>query len=200
MDFDSFLSSPRWEILKIIAEKPSSPLEISKTINTSVAYVSQQLKLLEAAGFITKYKTGRAEKGKPRTLFRIAREVAYLSMLSYGFSEKKLININEHHKAILKIWFFTDPSLHSEIESVLNELENNIDNISAVYMDVSNIVPKVFVVSGSKSLKSRIDSLTSRINADAKYIFISEKEAERIDDSCVKLYLKEMKGGNDTNG
>ena len=63
MELDSFLASPRWEILKIISEKPSSPIEIAKKTKTTVSFISQQLKLLEAARIVSKEKTGAFEKG-----------------------------------------------------------------------------------------------------------------------------------------
>ena len=34
MEIDSFLTSPRWKILEIISDEPSSPIEISAKINT----------------------------------------------------------------------------------------------------------------------------------------------------------------------
>ena len=70
MELDSFLASPRWEILKIISERPSSPIEIGEKTKTTVSFVSQQLKLLEAAQIVSKEKTGAFEKGKPRNLFQ----------------------------------------------------------------------------------------------------------------------------------
>ena len=62
MEVDVFLGNQRWKILEFLAHKPSSPSEVSKHIKTSVAYVSQQLKLLEVAGLIVKEKTGSVEK------------------------------------------------------------------------------------------------------------------------------------------
>lgn len=88
MELDSFLASPRWEILKIISEKPSSPIEIAKKTKTTVSFISQQLKLLEAARIVSKEKTGAFEKGKPRNLFSISKDVVYLTMLTKGFGEK----------------------------------------------------------------------------------------------------------------
>ena len=58
MNYDSFLSTPRWEILQILAEKPSSPIEIAEKLGTTVSYASQQLTLLSAAGIVFKKKTG----------------------------------------------------------------------------------------------------------------------------------------------
>jgi len=58
METDYLLSSARWDILKIISEKPSSPIQIAEKLNTTVSHVSQQLRLLEAAGLVTKKKTG----------------------------------------------------------------------------------------------------------------------------------------------
>ena len=74
MELDSFLASPRWEILSLISERPSSPIELAEKTKTTVSFVSQQLKLLEAAQIVKKTKTGAFEKGKPRNLFSISQD------------------------------------------------------------------------------------------------------------------------------
>jgi len=189
MEYDSFLDAPRWKILQVIANKPSSPLEISKKTGTSVAYISQQLKLLDAAGLTEKEKTGNIEKGKPRTLFRISKEVAYISLLTHGFSEKRLLELTDHHKAILKIWLFTDSSFHMEIERFYYELERKLDSVVSVYLDASKPVPRISIVSDSKKLKSEIDSFYKKTEGNIKYNFISEKEVKNKEDMVV-LYSK----------
>ena len=92
MNLDSFLAEPKWEILKIICDKPSSPIEIAKITKTTVSYVSQQLKLLEAIGIVKKTKTGAYEKGKPRNVFSISEEFAYVSVLANGYSDKEKLS------------------------------------------------------------------------------------------------------------
>ena len=118
MELDSFFSNPRWRILEIIAKKPSSPLEISHEMNTSVAYISQQLKLLETAQLITKKRTGFSDKGKPRTVFSLKGDMAYLSILTKDLQKKNLMYLSDRQNAILKIWSIDNPVFREELESL----------------------------------------------------------------------------------
>ena len=201
MDFDLFLTPPRWEILQIIAEKPSSPVEISEKLNTTVSYVSQQLKLLDAANLLVKEKTGAVKKGKPRTLFSLSNELLYISALTKKFSQKKLIYLTEHHKKIIKIWLCCDPSYHYSIEKLIWKLEEDIDEIEAIFIESSSSAPKIIIVSESKKLRTKIDSFIEKLEKKIEYVFISKGQLKKISsDSLISLHdpnniLKELKGG-----
>jgi predicted transcriptional regulator len=183
MDFDLFLTSPRWEILQIIAERPSSPVEIAEKLKTTVSYVSQQLKLLDAANLLSKEKTGAAEKGKPRTLFSLSNELLYLTALTRQFSKKKLFKLDEHHKNILKIWLIEDDNLHHIIEKLYWKLQEEIEDIEGIFIESSNFKPKIIIVSESKKVKSKMDSF---IEIEGKKIDIS-----LIPSSTLKKYFSE---------
>ncbi|MBD3252177.1 ArsR family transcriptional regulator [Candidatus Pacearchaeota archaeon] len=198
MDFDSFLTSPRWEILQIIAEKPSSPIEIAEKLNTTVSYASQQLKLLDAAGLLIKEKTGAAEKGKPRTLFGLSGELVYLSVLMKKNSIKKLIHLDEHHKRILKIWLSVDFSLHYYIEKLFWKLEEDIEDIKGIFIDNSDC--KVIIVSEDKKLKSKIESFVEKLDKKIQCQFVSESGFKKFPRNLISLYdpeniLEVLKGG-----
>ena len=49
MDLETLLTSTKWDILEMIAKKPMSPIELSKILNTTIANISQQLRLLQKA-------------------------------------------------------------------------------------------------------------------------------------------------------
>ncbi|MFH1801964.1 MAG: winged helix-turn-helix domain-containing protein [archaeon] len=171
MNYDMFFSSPRWTILDFIAQEPSSPVEISKHIGTSVSYVSQQLKLLEAAGLVVKEKTGSAEKGKPRLVYSIAREILQLSGLMKGMPVKKHVALDEHHKTILRIWALENESLHYQIEKLYWKLEEDLKDVGGIFVEGSG---DVLVVSDSKkarSLAEKVDGL--------KVKFVSESELRK---------------------
>jgi hypothetical protein len=188
MDFDLFLTSPRWDILEIISKRPSSPIEIAEQLNTTVSYVSQQLKLLDAAGLITKEKTGAAEKGKPRSIFGLSNEFLYLSILTTGFSQKKLLNITQYHKVLLKIWFYCDPSLHHSFGKLFFKLDESINEVSSIYLETS-FSPKLIVVTDSKKLKGIIDSFSSKISPRVAYSFLSKNQFDKLGkDNLVLLY------------
>ena len=80
MELDSFLASPRWDILRIISENPYSPIEIAERTKTTVSFVSQQLKLLEAAGLVKK------ENQEPSFLFQ--KTIFILLSLQMGLQKR----------------------------------------------------------------------------------------------------------------
>jgi predicted transcriptional regulator len=155
MELDSLLSSPRWRILEILASDPSSPMEISALMETSVAYISQQLKLLEAAGIVKKEKTGKAEKGKPRNLYSISNEFLHITLLVKGSPKRKSIKINEHQKIVINIWMLPDEKVHHIIEKFVWELDSEINDIKGIYLDDSRVKSVLHVISDSKKVNSK---------------------------------------------
>jgi len=205
MDFDSFLASPRWEILKIIAETPTSPVEIAKKLNTTVSYISQQLKLLDAAGIVTKKRTGAYERGKPRMLFSISKDMLYLTALTTDFSSKKLLYVQDYHKIILKIWTLDNPALHYYVEKFFWKIEDDLDDIEGIFVETIDILPKIIVVSESKKLKSKIESFIKKFDKKLDYLLVSKTQFKKvITENLISLhdsndFLKKMKGGNNLN-
>ena len=204
MDFDLFLAPARWEILKIIAKKPSSPIEIAKQLKTTVSYISQQLKLLDAAGLVIKKKTGEVEKGKPRTLFYLSNELAYINLLTRDLSSKKLLKLTDYHKAILKIWLLEDVSLHSQIEKLFLKLEENLKEIKAIFIESAD-KPRIIIITENKKLKTKIDSFIEKLERKIEYDLISENQLNKISpEFLISLYdpnalLKKLKGGQRKN-
>ena len=103
MDIETLLTGSKWEIIQSLSKESLSPLELAKRLNTTIANISQQLRLLQAANLIKKQKTGHAAKGKPRTLFSLAEDYALIIVFTKGFTEKKLVKLSEKNKQSLKI-------------------------------------------------------------------------------------------------
>ncbi|HLC78298.1 MAG TPA: winged helix-turn-helix domain-containing protein [Candidatus Nanoarchaeia archaeon] len=201
MRFDSFLGSPRWEILQILSKEPSSPIELAKELKTTVAYMSQQLKLLDAAGLVVRTKTGASLKGKPRTSFQISDELIYIASLTKDLSEKKLIKAYSHHKAILNIWNLEDASLHASFVRLYAELETHLSDLEAIFLDTSIISPKIIVVTESKKLKDKIDSFLKQFSRKIDCIFTPKSNLKKFTtEKVASLHdplgiLNELKGG-----
>jgi len=172
MKFDSFLTSPRWEILQILAKTPSSPSELAEKLKTTVAYMSQQLKLLDAAELVVKTKTGVSEKGKPRSVYALSHELVYLVSLSDSFTEKKLIFSTDYHQVVLKIWMIQDSSLHMYFVKLFFLLYDNKEDLDKIYLDLSN--SKFLIVSDSKKLKLSVQQFTKNFPKSIIYDFISK--------------------------
>jgi predicted transcriptional regulator len=174
MDFDSFLSSQRWEILQILAQRPASPVEIAEMLKTTVSYVSQQLKLLDAAGIVSKKKTGASERGKPRSLFSISTELAYLSILTNGFSEKKSIPITPDKLAIIKIWISCPESLHESAQKFYFRIKDEVENYGIYY---NKGTQRFFAVLENKKAGERFISELKKINLN--FDVISENQLSK---------------------
>ena len=54
MDQETLYTATKWDILKLLEGQQLSPIEISKIAGSSLANVSQQLRLLEMAGLAAK--------------------------------------------------------------------------------------------------------------------------------------------------
>jgi DNA-binding transcriptional ArsR family regulator len=175
MELDSFLVEKRWEILRILANSPSSPIELAEELQTTVSYVSQQLKLLEAMGLVKKTRTGASEKGKPRSVYNISNELVYITLLTHENSSKKQIYLTPHHKSIMNIWLLDDITLHYPIEKLFWKLESFLGEIDGVFIE-QGFVPKVLILSESKNLKAKIDSIVKTIDKKVGYSFAKKSD------------------------
>lgn len=162
MELDSFLASPRWDILKIIIDKPSAPMDISEQLGTTTSFVSQQLKLLEAAGIVKKQKTGAFEKGKPRSLFSISEESVYLIPLAKNISEKKLLPLSKEHKIILNIWYIEDNKLQIILQKFIWQIQPYLDKIEAISVYTKS-TPKIYIISQDSTLTHQINEVQKKI-------------------------------------
>ncbi len=208
MNFDELFTSQRWNILEIISKKPSSPLEISQILNTSVAYISQQLKLLEAANIVKKEKTGFIEKGKARNLYSPVKEIALLTVLE-KFSPKKItLELNDHQKFTLRVWALNSDEIAHTLQIIFWKIEEFIDDVEAICFD--NQTSKTYFLLKTKRSKSRFESLTKDIDTKIKVIISVEEENEKtishFTDSIIILYdpqskilEKKLKGGKKEN-
>lgn len=87
----------KWNILQELAKNPQAPSTLAKQTNTSISNITQQLKILEAYGIITREdKPLRIEKsekkvqtGKPKTVYHITNGMIQLALISHGRVEKK---------------------------------------------------------------------------------------------------------------
>lgn len=204
MDLDSFLALPRWDILRIIAERPSSPIKIAEQTKTTVSYVSQQLKLLEAKGLVEKKKTGAFEKGQPRNIFSISQEFVHLTILSNGFAEKKKVGLDERKKIILRIWLLEDLQ-NKEMLEKLFFFTIFAEEFDAIFLDLEKKDLTLILISKDPTKKIKVDSLIKKLDLKINSKIISPDKLE-ISDSLYLLHenagiLKTekqlMKGGNE---
>lgn len=198
MELDSFLSSPRWDMLKIIINKPSSPMEISQQLQTTTSFVSQQLKLLEAAGLVKKQKTGAFERGKPRTLFSIAQESIYLVPLAKNAPDKKLIPLSQEHKAIVNIWCLEDKEIQVALQRFFWEIQPNLEKIQEIFVYTKTSPSKVYVISKDTTLTHKINEIQKKLKDKVLFqVTPSLPSLEKLEpEHLFSIYLK---GGLEKN-
>src|SRR3989344_7343405 len=123
MEMESMFTEQKWNILRELSSEKASPLQLAEKLNTTMANISQQLRLLEASNLVKKEKIKNRDKGKPRTLFSLTHDHAYIIPTMSNFAEKKLLKVEDHHRIILKIWFLVNPDLHSPLEKIYWKIE-----------------------------------------------------------------------------
>lgn len=129
------ITSSKWEILNILAQKPSAPLEIAKTLQTTIANVSQQLRLLEAAGLVTRKKVPNSQAGKPRALFSLKEDFCDIIIVTKDSADKRHIKLTPKQAFLSKTilyeeaglalakWFLNQKSVQKPL--YLKEIQNN---------------------------------------------------------------------------
>lgn len=148
----------RWNILQQLSRQSLSPLQLAGKTNTTIANISQQLRLLEAANLVKKCKIPNRDKGQPRTLFSLTDDYAYIVSLMDNFTQKKLVKLNEGQKSLLKILSIEDSDQRSKAEELYLKLREFNGKIEATALDLSeNMV--MFAVCSDKDMKKRLDSM-----------------------------------------
>jgi predicted transcriptional regulator len=163
LEIESLFSSTRWEILRALSNVSLSPMELASQLNTTSANISQQLRLLELAGLVKSEKTSNVDKGKPRVIYSISENNAYLILAAKNFAQKKLLKINNYHNFILKSWFLDNQDHHRLVSEIYNDVEPELDKIEVVAAKNSGGDLKIFVVGKTFKCnlpKVRVDYVT----------------------------------------
>jgi len=182
MEKEILFTTSKWEIIKSISIKPQSPLGIAKILNTTVANVSQQLRLLEAAGLVNKQRVANTGAGQPRALFSLSGDFLFMSLASNGLAKKELFNISKLQVVISRIWLLNIPE--SDILSkFIYSNENILDKVKNLYF-VSVKGSKFVLETTSSTLASGEFSITF----DRSEYFIKIKEVNVISRNAELIY------------
>ncbi|MEM4259771.1 MAG: winged helix-turn-helix domain-containing protein [Candidatus Woesearchaeota archaeon] len=126
METEQLLTGARLVILNEIANSPKSASEIAKNIGTSIAYVDQQLKFLEAYNIIKIYtekdidklnvKTSQVESpesrpksmykktGKPLRKYMLTQELIMITIVAKNGVDRKIIPFHSDQKIFPNIF------------------------------------------------------------------------------------------------
>ncbi len=132
MDFETLFTATKWELLEQLAQQPLSPLQLAERTSTTLANVSQQLRLLEMAGLVKSERVQNRDKGQPRVLYSLSGDHGYLIAATNEFVEKRLLTLDARRKAILKIWFHEDENLRYLLEKTFWRIEQHLPQIRAL--------------------------------------------------------------------
>ena len=174
MEQETLFTASKWDILKMLSKGPKSPLQLAKLSNTSVANISQQLRLLEMAGLVQSKRISNRDKGQPRQLYSLVGNHSFLITSSADFVEKKLHKMSEYNKIILKIWFLEEAKLHYFIEKAfwhLDELLSGLSGVSAILVDKRTL--------GSDSISIVVVSETGATKKDFKKLLVKGPEGNQ---------------------
>ena len=157
MEQETLFTSSKWDILKCLESGKKSPIDLARESKTSVANISQQLRLLELAGFVKSERISNRDKGLPRILYSLAGNYSYLVISSPSFVNKKFMKLEDYQKSIMKIWFVEDKSLQYYIEKFFWTIEKNLNKIDLLTIDISDSrTLKVSVISENPELKKSL--------------------------------------------
>ncbi len=105
MDYGALLTDTKWNLITELARKNQTPTDLAKKANTSLANITQQLKLLEAYGLVKKKRRINSnEPGKPKTEYSIGKEIIHLTYINQDNTEKKELDLDIIQKAIINLW------------------------------------------------------------------------------------------------
>jgi DNA-binding transcriptional regulator GbsR (MarR family) len=133
MEQETLFTSAKWSILKALALEKKSPLELAELANTSMSNISQSLRFLELANIVKSERISNRDKGQPRIIYSLAKDNAYLIVTSEGFVEKRMIEIDNHKKIMIRIWLYPDEKKHEKIEQAYRSI--NIEDVDAIFIE-----------------------------------------------------------------
>jgi DNA-binding transcriptional ArsR family regulator len=157
MEHETLFTATKWDILKFLERGPKSPIEISKGLGSSLANISQQLRLLEMAGLVKTRRITNRDKDKPRVLYSLAGNLSYLISTSDDFVDKRLFDLSDRNKVVLRIWFLEDKDLRYALEKAFWAIEQHLDTVETlVYGGIEHGLP-VLHYAGDANLPTRIE-------------------------------------------
>ena len=180
MDAELLFTGTKWNIIECLARKDASPIEIAKSLQTTVANVSMQLRMLDIGGVVTKRRLPNSKAGKPRTLYSLKKDILYIMVASSEFQFRKPFEMNGEKEIILRIW-----QLPLAVQGPLLYFYTNYsdlfnDEYDVYFSDHGDFVIKLLICNGKKQLPPKIVTFT---HDGQKYVvdvrFVSEKNLSR---------------------
>lgn len=192
MDYETLFTSAKWDILKSLSSSKKSPIELAEQANTSISNISQSLRFLELAGIVKSERLSNRDKGQPRVVYSLATESAYIIITSKNAVNKKTVNIDEHKKMLLNIWFYENEHIHSFLENAVSQLEESLDDIQGIFLDKTSLSElKIAVVMKEKVQKKEFKELTLKnkgLTKKVKYLVLLRDVIQKSSGNYYSIY------------
>lgn len=189
MEQETLFTAAKWSVLKSLSFEKMSPLELAEENKTSMSNISQALRFLELAGLVKSERIPNRDKGQPRVIYSIAKDNAYLILTANSFVDKKLIEIDEHKKAILKIWFYENGSMHFFLEKAFENIESRLEDILGIFIDKNSLTEiKLLIVLKDTNAKLDVKDFSVKNNGISKKISYKTATKESVKKDGELLY------------
>jgi DNA-binding transcriptional regulator GbsR (MarR family) len=186
MEIESLFTGTKWTILTYLSQSSYSPLELAEKLNTTIANISQQLRLLEAYGIVKSVKVPNVEKGKPRIQYSLSNDLAYLIFTFNKATDKKLIKPTPQVKLILKIIFYEDEKKQELLFDLFSHLKSHLASIKLLALNQASKDFEVIVVCKNYSeIESKLKDLKKE---DVKFKFYTYEQFEKLKLSSDLIY------------
>ena len=123
----------KWDIIEQLSKKTLSPKELADNLNTTIANVSQQLKLLEAYGYVKKKKNdqgkGSRKQEDRRTLYSLAKTTATITNIQPSNTRRAEVKTNPLNQLMINL--------------LLLDLKENAEPILGFFMAHKDLVEKI---------------------------------------------------------
>jgi DNA-binding MarR family transcriptional regulator len=192
MELETLFTSSKWEIIKRISHEKESPLQIAQHLNTTIANISQQLRLLEMAGLVKKEKLSNRASGKPRMLFSLKEDFAYLITCTKEGVNKKLIPLGLYQKIILNIFMTQNQELEKNASEFYLEFEKNMSDVKAILFNAHNKKELYVLSEKPKDVQKSFEKVTKKMDSSVLDIkFVNDKEFQKTMKSKFQIGSKE---------
>jgi len=130
------IAGSKWQILKILSKYPQTPKQLADRLGTTIANMSQQLKLLEAYGFLKKTRADKGQFGRKnkdlRILYTLVKSKTWLTVVGPGNVKKKELKSNAESTLLVNLLLI---DTKDEVPYLLNFFLNNVivDHIDGAY-------------------------------------------------------------------
>ena len=186
----SLFDNTRWEIIKQLSRKPKSMTKIAEEINTSVANVGQQLKLLEAYNFVSKVKKSSTGKpGKPTSEYMLKKDFLYIGYIRKGLAKRKSIDVQDPMHQLLTNTLFLDKTedQYFVMKALLDneELLEKCDSISLLKSEHDKL-ELLLITKHVDKIRKEYSNFTIKGKKGSKKIICWTHSPEEIDEGLDK--------------